>query len=728
MSDITYLDFDVEIQPRGKGFISKVLNSPAGQASAPFRVPFNHLELENFLLRLGRPRRGLRASGCPAPGGATIYGGRLFEALFHNDVLTCLSRSLDEARNQQHRLRVRLRLTDAPRLIELPWEYLYDAGQGRFLALSPDTALVRYLAMAGSPPPLTVTAPLRVLVMIASPSDYAKLDAAQEWDKLTRAVGKLQQRGLVILEQLPTATLRELQQRLRQRSDHCQVFHFIGHGSFDAKTRDGVLVLVNGRGRGDRVSGQALGAILQGYRPLRLAILNACEGARTSPTDTFAGTAQVLVRQGVPAVVAMQFEITDEAAITFAEEFYSSLADNYPVDAALTEARRAIYAQDNNSWEWGTPVLYMRSADSRLFHIQSPPPTPAPEGQLPSPQPVLSQPPPSPDGTMDPDSPFYIEWPADRDVRAEALKQGGVTITIKGPRQAGKSTLLERAIQAALQAGKRVARVDFQQFDSEVLKNEAVFFRQFCAAITDQLQMEDRVENYFDGGVKLGNIQRCTRYLSNYLLKELSSPLVLAMDEVERVIDTPFQTDYFGMLRLWHNNRRPGTVWKRLDLYLVTSTEPNAFIKNPYQSPFNVSLRFDLDDFRPEQVAELNRRYGSRLDPAALARVIDMLGGHPYLVHQTIYLVYTQRHTLDECLADPRANAHPFGQHLRAVYQRLQNYPELLKGLRGVISGRGCQEDIAYRLRSMGLVRWADGIVVPRCRLYADYFRGQLNG
>ena len=58
---------------------------------------------------------------------------------------------------------------------------------------------------------------------------------------------------------------------------------------------------------------------------LRLVVLNSCEGARTTLTDPYAGVATTLVQLGVPAVVAMQFEISDRAAIVFAEELYTNL-------------------------------------------------------------------------------------------------------------------------------------------------------------------------------------------------------------------------------------------------------------------------------------------------------------------------------------------------------------------------------------------------------------------
>ncbi|MGI0026147.1 MAG: CHAT domain-containing protein, partial [Nitrososphaera sp.] len=203
--------------------------------------------------------------------------------------------------------------------------------------------------------------------MISSPSDYPKLDVEREWGKLREALGDLDKRGLLTLERLEDATLASLQQQLRRGEYH--IFHFIGHGGFDQRLQDGVLILEDEDERGRPVSGQDLGTLMHDHRPLRLAILNACEGARTSRTDPFAGMAQSLVQQGIPAVIAMQFEITDEAAITFAHEFYGAIADGYPVDAALAEARKSIFAQ-GNGLEWGTPVLYLRSPDGRIFDLE----------------------------------------------------------------------------------------------------------------------------------------------------------------------------------------------------------------------------------------------------------------------------------------------------------------------------------------------------------------------
>lgn len=370
MNGITYLNFDLHIERAATGYRARVVDSPAGQASNEFTLPFNALELENFLLRLGQTRNvlvrnaGLAESAeLQAP---RLFGQRLFAAVFDNEVQACLRSSQDTVRRQGARLRLRLHLTDVPELATLPWEYLYHATLNRFLALSAETPLVRYLELPDLILPVTITAPLRLLVLIASPTDHPQLDVEQEWDRLKRALADLEQRGLLVMERVEDARLAVLQQRLRQRDYH--ILHFIGHGGFDAQRQEGVLLLEDQAARSHPVSGQDLGMLLHDHRSLRLVVLNACQGGQATGNDPFAGVAQRLVQQRIPAVAAMQFAISDQAAISFAQEFYSALADSYPVDAALTEARKAIFAQGNKV-EWGTPVLYMRAPDGQIFNV-----------------------------------------------------------------------------------------------------------------------------------------------------------------------------------------------------------------------------------------------------------------------------------------------------------------------------------------------------------------------
>jgi hypothetical protein len=365
MAEMTYLDFDVEIEQAAAGFRVDV-NCPAGQSTATFTLPFSELELENFLLRLGQSRRTMRRVDSPEIEAAKLFGARLFDAVFADEVRACLRSSVDEASNQGKGLRIRLRLTDAPELADLPWEYLYNSTVNRFPALSVETPVVRYLELPERIRPLAITPPLRVLAIISSPRNLAPLNVEREWSRLREALRELEERNLIVLERLDQASLPALQRQLRRGAYN--ILHFMGHGTFDGRSQDGMLMMEDEDGLSYPISGQDLGMLLHDHRSLRLALLNACEGARTSRTDPFAGTAQSLVQQGIPAVIAMQFEVSDDAAVVIAHEFYGAVADGYPADAALAEARKALFATGNGI-EWGTPVLYLRAPDGKIFDI-----------------------------------------------------------------------------------------------------------------------------------------------------------------------------------------------------------------------------------------------------------------------------------------------------------------------------------------------------------------------
>lgn len=367
MKGLHFLNFDLTFQRTTDGYRAQVLDSPAGQASIEFTLPFSDLEVENFFLRFGRKPQSARRIGASPIRIAETFGGRLFEAAFDGEVRSCLRSSLDEVDRLEAGLRIRLRFTDAPELNDLPWEFLFQPLLDRFFALSVETPLVRYLDLPERIRPLAVKPPLEVLTVISSPTDCTPLDVEAEWRKLQESVKALEARGLLVLRRLESATLFHLQQWLRREA--CHIFHFIGHGGFNPTTDEGLLLFTDEKGRGLEVTGQTLGTLLHDHRPLRLAVLNACEGARTSRSDPFAGVAQSLVRQGIPAVVAMQFEVSDTAAIAFAHEFYAAVADGYPVDAALGESRKALFCA-GHELEWGTPVLYMRSPDGQIFDIE----------------------------------------------------------------------------------------------------------------------------------------------------------------------------------------------------------------------------------------------------------------------------------------------------------------------------------------------------------------------
>jgi hypothetical protein len=335
-----------------------------GDAPGKFKVPFSETELENFVLKVGRTRRGVRRIESPEMELARSFGGRLFKSVMQGQVADLYRGAFSEARASGKGLRLTLSLTDVPELAGIPWEYLYDPPD--FLSISTWTPVVRYLDLPRPRRPLQMTLPLRILGVVSAPSDAEPLDSTAERAKLDAALKPLRDANAVTIDWLEEANLLALARKLRSDSYH--ILHFIGHGGFDDANGEGALLFEDDAGRGRAISGDQLGTILHDKVNLRLVLLNSCEGARNAVNDPFSGVATSLVRREIPAVIGMQFEITDRAAVLFASEFYSMLAEGQAVDSAITEARLAIFA-DHNDVEWGTPVLFMRVADGRLFDV-----------------------------------------------------------------------------------------------------------------------------------------------------------------------------------------------------------------------------------------------------------------------------------------------------------------------------------------------------------------------
>ncbi len=362
------LDYDrliIRIEPcAGPRRYQVSIEGEEGEANGQFDLPFDGRDIENFVLRMSRGR-GTRRVETSDSRRAKEFGRELFTAVFQGEVRDVYRGCLADARRQDRGLRVTLALTKVPELMNVPWEYLYD--EPDFLAVSTWTPVVRYLDVARPRPPLAVSPPLRVLGMISDVVDLPRLDVEGERRRLEAALRPLRAQGRVEVHWTQAATLDALLRKLHYGDFH--VLHFIGHGAYDETREDGLLLFQGPDGAGHEITGERLGTILQDHRSLRLVVLNACEGARSSQSDPFAGVAASLVQRGIPAVVAMQFEITDDAALTFAAYFYDALAQGDPLDRAVAHARLGIFASGNDV-EWGTPVLFLRAADGRVFDLQ----------------------------------------------------------------------------------------------------------------------------------------------------------------------------------------------------------------------------------------------------------------------------------------------------------------------------------------------------------------------
>jgi hypothetical protein len=320
-------------------------------------------------------------------------------------------------------------------------------------------------------------------------------------------------------------------------------------------------------------------------------------------------------------------------------------------------------------------------------------------------------------------SAFYVERPADT-AALQAIRGQGVTLTISGARQVGKTSLLARTIAEARRRGKRVLVLDFQLLERPVLADPDRLFRYLCEAASVGMGVEARVDAFWGS---LGNSYNCSQYFEHYLLKQFDAPLVLALDKLERIPDTALRSSFFSMLRSWCDNRATKPIWKQLDLVLVTSSAAHQLVTNPYQSPFNAGITIGLDDFTPEQITDLNQRHGRPFSPHEQQALAELLGGHPFLIRQALYLAATGAYTAAEIIEGAASDRGAFGEHLRYHLFKLCNQPRLVAELRQIVSRGVCADDWACdELCAAGLVRRDGQRASARCQLYTSFFGQHL--
>lgn len=381
---MNYSDLRLRLRDwNGEQFKAEVLESPVGEMRSPETVSLDVTALAHSLRRLERKRID--------PDELIDLGEALADALLPAQVREILVRSLERA-GEDAGIRLRLGIDD-PELANMPWEYAYvqrvDGERGRdgFLVLDPRISMVRHDALAHAPRDTAAKRPLTIVAAFAMPTDVTPLDLSFERDILAQALDDTEGVELVPLDH---STVPALEEALVHGAD---IFHFAGHGTFEqegggsagsrglgivsdetttsapaeAHAGDGSLVFEDESGNHRLFPAENIGLTLRNAG-VRVAVLGACESGRRDGVNVWSGVAPELMKNGLAACVAMQYEIIDAAAIAFARAFYGAIAAGLTVDEAVADGRIAMLNAGNaDDIEWGVPVLYMRAPDGVIF-------------------------------------------------------------------------------------------------------------------------------------------------------------------------------------------------------------------------------------------------------------------------------------------------------------------------------------------------------------------------
>jgi hypothetical protein len=334
----------------------------------------------------------------------------------------------------------------------------------------------------------------------------------------------------------------------------------------------------------------------------------------------------------------------------------------------------------------------------------------------------------SPEGQVSIDSRFYITSPYEERCYEEIQRPGSL-IRIKSPHNMGKSSLMAKVLAQASQLGYRAVTIDLEQTNQKFFDDLDKFMQWFCASVGKPLGVRVKIEEYWDD--IFGANDNSTDYFEKYLLEGDDRPLVLAIDNFDRIFKyADIETDLCGLLRGWHESSKIKKLWQKLRLIIVHSQESYAQ-RDINQSPFNVGLPIELGEFTPEQVQELVARHGLTWTEGELEQFMGLIGGHPYMVRSALYHIAAGYLSLAEFLRTAPTEAGIYSDYLRGHLKTLEDYPELGAAMKLVITSEApvrLRSEESFKLDSMGLVVRVDNNVKPRCDLYRQYFCDRLGG
>ncbi|MEH1872916.1 AAA-like domain-containing protein [Nostoc sp.] len=327
-----------------------------------------------------------------------------------------------------------------------------------------------------------------------------------------------------------------------------------------------------------------------------------------------------------------------------------------------------------------------------------------------------------PEGQVPLSSTLYIKRDLEQ-VCYQVILQPRAFIHIKAPRKMGKTSLMTRILAYGSSHNYHTVRLSLHRAETEVFSSLEKFLRWFCANVTYQLGIKSKLEEYWDED--MGDLMNCTIYFQGYVLQEISTPVILALDEVNKLFEYPQLTrDFLGLLRSWYEETRDISIWQKLRVLIIKSTDIYINL-DINKSPFNVGLAIDLPSFTTLQVEDLAQRHGLQLTALQFEQLMALTGGFPYLVRLAFYHSVQHQIPVDNILQDATNDTGIFSEHLHNQLHSLLQSHDLLEVFQQVIKSTApiiLEQEVAFKLKSLGLIYLENKTATVSCGLYREYF------
>jgi hypothetical protein len=541
----------------------------------------------------------------------------------------------------------------------------------------------------------------RILLMSANPLSTSRLRLDEEMREIKEGLKRSKQRDKYIINTAEAVRYRDIHRAILDYEP--QIIHFSGHGAGEKG-----LIFEDEIGQIKLIDAAALGQLFQLFsEQVECVVLNACYSQYQAEG----------IAQHINYVVGMSQTIQDKAALEFAIGFYDALGAGKDYKFA---------------YQLGCSLVKIAGIPQELIP------------QLVTKHNLNVLPSSNADGVelVDADDKFdtelnntdiYINRPPIEAKCYETILHTGALIRIKAPQKMGKTLLLENLLSYATEQGYKTTKLDLKLADTSVLANLQSFLQWLCVGVSDSLDMEAKLDEHWQDMYGLN--KNCTRYFQRYILTNIENPLVFAIDNFELLFEYPdIFSEFCKLLRSWYETAKQGdkvgNIWKKLRLVVVHSTDAYPTLDTNY-SPFNVGLAIDLPEFTPNQVEAVARCYylNGQFGEQGVSQLMELVGGHPYLVQQALSNLKNQQTTLKQLLQLAPTEQGIFANHLRQLLWNLQHNPRLKDAYKKVVMAKfpvPVDSEVSFKLHSLGLVKLSGNDCIPSCNLYRQYFSARL--
>ena len=361
-------------------------------------------------------------------------------------------------------------------------------------------------------------------------------------------------------------------------------------------------------------------------------------------------------------------------------------------------------------------------------------------------------------GSLAPDSPSYVERSADSLLHKNLA--AGEFCYVLAARQMGKSSLQLRALSKLQRQGAVCSVIDLSGICEAGMSPKQLYWGILTQLIQDfQLLADSQLANWQQHRKFLPMTQILNELIEQVLLVQVSSPIVIFFDEIDRLLSCQFPTDgFFAWIRACYNQRALKPAYRRLTFAILGVATISDLVRDKTQTPFNIGCSIQLQGLQADNAVSLTRGFAAfGCSPEqVLEEILFWTGGQPFLTQKLCQVAWqaiaqpgqalAAADNLSSWLAD-LVQSHMIEmwqlrdvpQHFRTIRDRVLKREQRLGQLLGLyqkilhqsqIPADGSAEQTELLLSGLAIKQLApvdpvEAVLCPGNRIYASIFNQQ---